>query len=80
MLEKLLVPQDKANHFIYGAAMCALVIQATGKRNAGLVAAVVVAIAKELVDWISGKGTPDWRDAAWTCLGGLVVWAGGPVG
>jgi uncharacterized protein YfiM (DUF2279 family) len=77
LLNKLLIPQDKANHFVYGATISALAIRASGSRNAGLVAAAVFAIGKELYDWITGKGSPDWHDAAWTILGGVVVWAGG---
>jgi len=71
-----LIPQDKANHFTYGALTCALVTLTTQQPNAGLIAAVVLGVAKEVYDLVSKRGTPDWRDVAWTAAGGLVVWAG----
>jgi uncharacterized protein YfiM (DUF2279 family) len=71
-----LAPQDKANHFLYGATVCAAVAVATQQPNAGLIAAVVLGFAKEAYDLVSKRGTPDWRDVAWTAAGGLVVWVG----
>lgn len=78
-LQKLLIPQDKANHFVYGALVSSTVSRVTGSRATGLVATVVFAIGKELWDWATGKGTPDFWDAAATVAGGLCPWlAGGP--
>lgn len=74
---KLLVPQDKANHFLYGAVISASVSRVTGDRVLGLGAAVAFALGKEIYDTLSGKGAPDVRDAMWTVLGGLCPWAAG---
>jgi hypothetical protein len=74
---KLMIPQDKANHFLWGAAISAAVSRATGDRVWGLGAAVALAVAKEVYDRVSGKGTPDLKDAMWTVLGGLCPWAAG---
>lgn len=72
-----LIPQDKANHFVYGAVAGALAVQITGHPNAALVIAVVLGFVKELYDLATGRGTPDWRDVVWTAAGGACVWLGG---
>lgn len=72
-----LIPQDKASHFVYGAAIGALAAFATGHPNAALAAAVAFGFVKEVYDLVTGKGTPDWRDVAWTAAGGACVWFGG---
>lgn len=71
-----LIPQDKANHFVYGAVAGALAAAATGHLNAALIAAAVLGFAKELYDLATKTGTPDWRDVAWTAAGGVCVWLG----
>jgi hypothetical protein len=70
------IPQDKANHFLYGTVVCAVVTLLTRQPIAGLIAVVALGFAKEVYDLVSKRGTPDWRDVAWTAAGGLVVWAG----
>jgi hypothetical protein len=71
------IPQDKANHFVYGATISALFSRTTGNRAVGLVAAVVFAFGKEVWDLATKKGTPDIMDVVWTVLGGLCPWVAG---
>lgn len=72
-----LIPQNKANHFVYGATISAIVSRATGNRAAGFITTVVFAFGKEVWDWATKKGTPDIMDAVWTVLGGLCPWVAG---
>jgi hypothetical protein len=72
-----LVPQDKANHFAYGAVVSAIVSRCTGNRAAGFIAAVLFAFGKEVWDLVTKKGTPDIMDVVWTALGGLCPWVAG---
>ena len=77
-----LIPQDKANHFAYGAAIAAVVSIIAGP-VVGLSMACVFGALKELVDYISNKravrhGLPpshgvEKADALWTAAGGLVI-------
>lgn len=71
-----LIPHDKANHFVYGAVTCALVVLTTKQPTAGILAAVVLGVVKEVYDLATKTGTPDWRDAVWTAAGGACVWLG----
>lgn len=76
---KLIIPQDKANHFIYGQAVfcvatpvCYLALPSIGLVASTVVGASIVAIvaaAKEGWDWKSGKGTPEVLDFVATILG-----------
>ena len=65
------LPQDKANHFVYGAVLCASCHWAIGPWALAVVC--VAAIGKELYDQSSGKGCPEIWDAAWTIIGGGLV-------
>ena len=67
------LPQDKANHFIYGAVICLILSFAIPAFYAMLVA-VCVGIAKEIYDKVSQKGTPDLMDALVTALGAILVY------
>lgn len=81
------LPQDKANHFVYGvgialvAGLLAARIPALGSLlpltpgQAGALAAALAAAAKEVYDRTSGKGTPDALDAVATAAGGVAVLA-----
>ena len=60
---------DKANHFIMG--MLAYAVLLPWCPLAGLAAAVVAGAAKELYDWRSQTGTPEWMDFVATAAGGL---------
>lgn len=76
-----LLPQDKANHVVYGAVIAALSLVGGTIFRApmlpfaliALAAVVAVAILKELVDRRSTNHTPDAMDAVATIAGGLVV-------
>lgn len=65
-----LIPQDKANHFIYGLAIFLAVGLAFGAIP-GLAAAILIGAAKEIYDRVSGKGTPDVYDFVATVVGGV---------
>lgn len=66
-----LIPHDKANHVIYGLVVF-LVGNALHSWQAGIIAAAAVAVAKELYDKFSGKGTPDGWDVVAT-IGGAIL-------
>ena len=66
------LPQDKANHAIYGAVIAAIV-SVVGLPLALLVVAGF-AIGKEVYDWRQNK-QPEMLDAVATVCGGLLVLA-----
>ena len=84
-----MLPQDKANHVIYGALTVLLVILTcwlVGNPHwllASLIAVVIVAVGKEAVDWLRNAkareaGLPpkhgvEWMDVMATLAGGLLV-------
>lgn len=63
-----LIPEDKANHFVYG-----IVIYFIVNLVLGLIAAVALgvaaAIGKEFYDDHHPNHTADWKDAAYTIAG-----------
>lgn len=63
---------DKANHFVYGALVAALVAICTGSVPLSLAVCAAVAVAKEIWDWRYGSGF-DHMDIVWTVAGGLCV-------
>jgi len=63
-------PQDKANHFIYGAAVTSLV--ALFSVVAAIILCVVVAVGREVYNKVYG-GEVSLADIAWTLAGGAVV-------
>ena len=67
------LPQDKANHFIYGAAIC-LILSFVIPALYAMLVAVGVGIAKEIYDRVGQKGTPDLMDALVTALGAILVY------
>ncbi len=77
-----MLPQDKANHVIYGYGISAIAILATmllGPSSdlvaptAGLIAALGAALLKDFVyDKIMGKGTFDLKDILATVCGGAI--------
>ena len=73
---------DKANHVAYGALAATLVSVALvavqtpvlGAALAATAVVVVLGVGKELFDRAHAEThTPDWRDAAATAVGGLLV-------
>jgi hypothetical protein len=71
-MEKLLIPVDKANHFIAGTliyCLASLILTPA----AALIPVVVIGAGKEMYDKYSKKGTPDLVDFIFTVLGALPV-------
>lgn len=66
------LPQDKANHLAYGAALACLVALLAGPIAASAVC-TAFAVGKELRDWWSGLGNPELLDALATMGGGACV-------
>lgn len=75
------VPQDKANHHIYGelaAAIGVLVAQHFGidRRIGAAAGAIGAGVLKEAWDKVSGKGDPSFADFVATATGALPIIAG----
>ena len=62
---------DKANHFAYGATLAA--VGAIHSMLAGALLCAAFAIGKEVLDRVTGRGTPDLMDAVWTLAGAVPV-------
>lgn len=65
------IPHDKLLHYVAGTiiyALCSLFIGLYA-----IVIVLVIAIGKEVYDYVSKKGTPEYMDIIATVLGGLVV-------
>lgn len=77
VIKLMLIPQDKANHFIYGAVIFTLGNAWLGTEN-GILLALFFAIGKEMYDALDHK--PDWKDVLWTMIGAgvacLAAWTG----
>ena len=65
-----LIPQDKANHIIYGA-MVYYVLQFFFPPILSLLGVTIVAASKEIYDVVSKKGTPDLYDFVMTIVGAI---------
>lgn len=65
------LPQDKANHFIYGLAGFLGVGLIFGV-VAGILFSAIIGAAKEVYDRVSKKGCPDALDFVATAAGGAV--------
>jgi hypothetical protein len=74
------LPQDKANHFIYGAVITTITtLLLIISQNYSLLPyclhpTIIAGIGKEIYDRVSGKGTPEVLDAVATISGGLAVY------
>lgn len=66
-ISKFMLEKDKANHFVYGAVACVL---------GGMWACALVAVGKEVYDYVSKKGTPSVADVVATLAGGICVYVG----
>ena len=64
------LPQDKANHFIYGLVIFFVVGFGTDAVT-GMAAAVLFGAAKEVYDRVSKKGCPETLDFLATAAGGI---------
>lgn len=65
------LPADKANHFVYGAALGAL--GGLHSVAAGAAVCTAFAIGKEWRDYITKRGNPEAMDALATLAGGAVA-------
>lgn len=65
------LPQDKANHLIYGLLMFMVMTPFTGALLAVLTVAIIGALKEIIHDKLMGKGTPDPWDAVATSAGGI---------
>lgn len=70
--QTVLIPQDKANHAIYGALAALAAAALVGQPWAAVVAAAALGAAKETADHLFG-GDVSAADAAATAAGGVVV-------
>ena len=68
-----LIPQDKANHVIYGMIIY-YIVQFILSPVATLALVVGVAVGKEVYDWLSNKGTPEFLDFMTTVMGALPLY------
>lgn len=63
------LPQDKANHALYCAVICTLLMLVLPLVYAVAVT-LTVAVSKEVIhDWYLKRGTPDWYDMAANVVG-----------
>lgn len=65
------LPADKANHFVYGAALAC--IGSFHSVIAGAALCVAFAVGKEIYDFVSKRGNPEPLDAVATLAGGALV-------
>ena len=70
--QALLIPQDKANHAIFGALAALAAGAAVGQPWAAVVAAAALGAAKEVADHFFG-GDDSAADAAATSAGGVAI-------
>ena len=66
------LPQDKANHLIYGLLMFMVMTPFTGALLAVLTVAIIGALKEIIHDKLMGKGTPDFWDFVATAAGGAL--------
>ena len=66
------LPQDKANHLIYGLLMFMVMTPFTGALLAVLAVAIIGALKEIIHDKLMGKGTPDFWDFVATAAGGIL--------
>jgi hypothetical protein len=76
------LPQDKANHALYGAAFAIFAVWALGWRvnpmAVAVLSAALIGAVKEFSDWYINRRTPDAHDVSpldilATTLGGVLV-------
>ena len=67
----LVIPADKANHFIYGSLIFLVGNFVYLSSQAGLLLTLFFALGKEMYDSLDHK--PDWKDVLWTMLGAGVA-------
>lgn len=65
------IPEDKLRHYLAGSLLAA--VGGLHSVAGGALLCAALAVAKEVYDRVSGRGTPDWRDAVWTLVGGAIT-------
>jgi hypothetical protein len=63
---------DKLYHFIAGVIIY-IFFNFVLNNWLSMIPVIVIGGAKEVYDYYSKKGTPDWWDFIWTVIGGLIV-------
>jgi hypothetical protein len=72
------LPQDKANHAIYGSLIFLIGFAITRRMDVSYGLVVLAAVGKEALDWLSNQRSEkpthgvEWLDALATCAGGAV--------
>jgi hypothetical protein len=66
------IPQDKANHFVYGSIICFLA-SLLFTPLVSLCITIIIGILKEVYDKISKKGNPEILDVIATTIGALPI-------
>ena len=69
---RFILPQDKANHFVYGSIICFLASLILTPIVA-LAITILIGILKEVYDKVSKKGNPEILDAVATIIGALPI-------
>ena len=67
-----LVPQDKANHYIYGSVIY-FISSLWLSPMVSMILVLLIASLKELYDYKTKTGNPEIMDIVWTLLGSLTV-------
>ena len=63
---------DKLYHFIAGIIIYIL-SNVVLNNWLSIIPVIIIGAGKEIYDYYSKKGTPDWWDFIWTIIGGLVM-------
>ena len=63
---------DKVYHFFAGMVIY-IFFNIFFNTWISIIPVMVIGAAKEIYDFYSKKGTPDWWDFIWTVIGGLVI-------
>lgn len=66
-----MIAQDKLMHFLIGTLLAIMTVSYLGVWS--LLVVFIAGVGKEVYDKVSGKGTPELMDIAWTMYGGLVI-------
>ena len=67
-----LIPQDKANHYVYGSVIY-FISNLFLSPILSMLVILLIALLKELYDYKAKTGTPEAMDVVWTLLGGLFL-------
>lgn len=65
-----MISHDKALHIIAG--VIAFAVGNFLGLDYAIAAVVLAAVTKEIADWWTGKGTPEWMDIVYTIAGGAL--------